>query len=309
MKTDLDHLPEKKQRELDRVVEILHEEFEDALSGGTAEWKKKGRILKIILFGSYARGNWVDEPHTMKGYRSDFDLLIIVNNKKLTSFEPYWYKAKDRLRLSRAVKTPVSLIVHSRREVNEALRQGRYFFTDIRKEGVVLYELDDEPLAEPKPLTPLDAYGMAKEYYEEWMPSIARRLETYRFELDKGHKDEGWRKDAAFTLHQATERAYHCLLLVLTNYSPPIHDLRDLRVFCEDLDRALAEAWPRDMRRYRAWFNKLREAYVQARYSKHYRISEEALNWLGGRVGHLHELVEAACRKRLAKLKAEAGVK
>ena len=60
MKTALDHLPERKQRELERVVAILHEEFEDALAGGSAEWKKKGRILKVILFGSYARGGRAD---------------------------------------------------------------------------------------------------------------------------------------------------------------------------------------------------------------------------------------------------------
>ncbi|SCW86159.1 hypothetical protein SAMN02927900_05795 [Rhizobium mongolense subsp. loessense] len=53
-KSSLDHLPEKKQRELARVVEIIHEEFENALKGGEAEFKKKGRIWKVILFGSMA---------------------------------------------------------------------------------------------------------------------------------------------------------------------------------------------------------------------------------------------------------------
>ena len=91
MKSSIDHLPERKQRELARIVAILLEELQDALNDATAEFKKKGRILKIILFGSYARGDWVDEPHTMKGYRSDYDLLIIVNNRKLTDFASYWY--------------------------------------------------------------------------------------------------------------------------------------------------------------------------------------------------------------------------
>src|SRR6218665_1654008 len=63
MKTDLDHLPANKQRELERVKAIIFEEFEDALALGTMSWKKKGRIDKIILYGSYARGGWVDEPH------------------------------------------------------------------------------------------------------------------------------------------------------------------------------------------------------------------------------------------------------
>ena len=48
MKSSLDYLPERKQRELARVLEILHEEFDDALLGGTAAFKKRGRILKVI---------------------------------------------------------------------------------------------------------------------------------------------------------------------------------------------------------------------------------------------------------------------
>ena len=91
----------------------------------------------------------------------------MVNSKKLGDFATYWYKAADRFPRDRYIETPVSFIVHSRREVNEALRKGRYFFTDIRKEGIVLYELDEESLAEPKPLTPKDAYETAKEYFEE----------------------------------------------------------------------------------------------------------------------------------------------
>jgi len=62
MKTSLDHLPASKQRDLERVVQIIFEEFADALSVSTADWKKRGRIDKIILYGSYARGGWVDEP-------------------------------------------------------------------------------------------------------------------------------------------------------------------------------------------------------------------------------------------------------
>jgi predicted nucleotidyltransferase len=162
MKSSLDHLPERKQSELARVVEILHEEFADALKGSTAEFKKLGRIQKIILFGSYARGTWVDEPHTMKGYRSDYDVLIIVNNAKLTD-PKYWYKAKDRLNYDHGIKTPVSPIVHSRREIVGSLRIGQYFFSDIRRDGIVLYELGADPLPEPKDITPAEAFRVAKE--------------------------------------------------------------------------------------------------------------------------------------------------
>lgn len=138
MRSSLEHLPEKKQCELARIVEVIHEELEDTLKGGTSEFKKRGRILKIILFGSYARGTWVDEPHTKKGYKSDYDLLVVVNDRRLTDFATYWSKAQDRLMHLSEVQTPVSLIVHSRREVNTALYEGQYFFVDIRRDGIVL---------------------------------------------------------------------------------------------------------------------------------------------------------------------------
>jgi predicted nucleotidyltransferase len=185
MKSSIDHIPLRKQRELGRVLEILHEEFEDALKEGTADFKKRSRILKIILFGSYAKGGWVDEPFTMKGYRSDFDLLLIVNDRRLCEFAEYWYKAADRLIHDKSIETPVSFIVHSRREVNTYLKEGQYFFSDIRKEGIVLYELDDEPLAEPQALSPVDRLRVAKGHFEERLPNAVRALETSRFQLSR----------------------------------------------------------------------------------------------------------------------------
>lgn len=69
MKTDIGHLPQTKQRELEKVVRIIHEEFAGIVERSKSDAKKDGRIYKIILFGSYARGTWVDEPHTLSVYR------------------------------------------------------------------------------------------------------------------------------------------------------------------------------------------------------------------------------------------------
>lgn len=297
MRSSLERLPEKKQRELTRIVDVIHEEFEDALKGGTSDFKKRGRILKIILFGSYARGTWVDEPHTKKGYKSDYDLLVVVNDRRLTDFATYWSKAQDRLLHLSEVQTPVSLIVHSRREVNTALYEGQYFFVDIRRDGIVLYELDDEPLAEPKQLSPADALRVAKEHFERQTQSTTefQQLAAYAIE-------HGWQKRAAFLLHQAAESAYSCFLLTLTNYSPPSHNLKFLRGLAEDHDQRLVEAWPRDQHRFTVWYNILNEAYVKARYSKHFEITGEALAWLLERTEHLLRLIEMICTERLGEL-------
>lgn len=82
MRTDLDHLPPAKQRELEHVVEILFEEFRVANENATAR-RKGAQILKIILFGSYARGDWIDAPLSANQYKSDYDLLVIVNQENL----------------------------------------------------------------------------------------------------------------------------------------------------------------------------------------------------------------------------------
>jgi predicted nucleotidyltransferase/HEPN domain-containing protein len=297
-KTNLDHLLPVKQHELARVVEIILEEFEDALKGASAEFKKRGRILKIILFGSYARGTFVDEPHTKKGYRSDFDILVVVNNRKLTDFSTYWNKAAERLMRHPEIGTPVSLIIHSLREVNAELRSGRYFFVDIRRDGLALYELDDEPLAAPGQLSAEEAWQRAAGYLADRLPHARVFFKTARFCVEQGDS-----KEAAFLLHQSIEQAYSTLLLILTNYSPPSHNIRFLRGLAEERAEELLNVWPHNQQRYLAWFNILNEAYVKARYSPHFEISKEAVEWLTERTELLLAAVEAVCRKYLDDIK------
>ena len=306
MRTDLDHLPAAKQRELERVVQILFEEFDEARALATQDWKKKGRILKIILYGSYARGGWVDEPHTAKGYRSDFDLLIVVNDKRLTDRVEYWAKAEERLNrelsITKTVKTPVNFIVHTLHEVNDGLAHGRFFFMDVARDGIALYQSDDRELAQPKPKSPAQAAALAKEYFEEWYPAAMRRYDFVKFGLEKGH-----RKETAFELHQTAESLYHCVLLVCTFYTPHVHNLGFLRTQAERIDRRLAFVWPMDSRKERAMFEKLKEAYVKARYSKHYRISADELTWLGACVEDLGRVVQEICLERIQMLERNAG--
>jgi hypothetical protein len=309
MKTSLDHLPQSKQQELAWVVDVLHAEFEDALKLGTSDLKKKGRIVNIILFGSHARGDWVKEPHTVKGYVSDYDLLVIVNNQKLTDYAKLWARAddvfiRDRTRAyneSKVAKPLVNFIVHSRHEVHNALKEGQYFFSDIRRDGIVLYALDDTPLPEATPLDAKKHLEVSKQYFEERFPAATNSLVLHSTAIEK----KMW-KEAAFLLHQAVEHAYSALLLTTTHYDPHSHNLTFLRSQAEGQDNRLIKSWPRDQHRYAAWFNTLNEAYVKARYSPHYNITEEALTWLGERTEKLHGLVEQVCTEHLAGLKGDA---
>jgi predicted nucleotidyltransferase len=199
-----------------------------------SDWKKQARILKVILYGSYARGGWVDEPHTAKGYQSDFDLLIIVNNEKLTDRIEFWSTAEDRLNrelaITKTLRTPVNFIVHTMHEVNDGLAHGRYFFMDIARDGIALYQSEDTEFHEPKPKTPQQALAMAREYFEEWYPS------AQAFDMSANGLEKRGTERSRVHLHQTVERLYHCVLLVCTFYTPHVHNLGFLRTQAERID-------------------------------------------------------------------------
>jgi predicted nucleotidyltransferase/HEPN domain-containing protein len=303
MKSDLDHLPEAKRRELAFVVGVVRDGFAFAVARRTMPKLRGGKLLKIILFGSYARGDWVEDP--VGRYFSDYDLLVVVDREELTDVPEFWARTEDKLLDELAsghnLRTPVSLIVHSLGDVNEKLRLGRYFFMDIVREGVVLFEEAGHPFAEPKPLSPAEALRETRDYYEEWFESADDFSQSAEDACARGKS-----KLAAFLLHQATERFYHCLFLVRTLYSPKTHNLNQLRQLAEAIEPRLKEVWPCSTKFERRCYELLRDAYVKARYSRHYRISGDELAWLAGRVERLQELVRDLCEARIAEL-AEAA--
>lgn len=187
-------------------------------------------------------------------------------------------------------------------EVNDGLAHGRYFFMDVRKDGIAVYQFDDSELHVTKPKTPDQAITMAKEYFEEWFPGAMRK-----FKLSRDAIDQQFTKEAAFLLHQTAESLYHCVLLVVTFYTPHVHNIGFLRTQAERLDLRLVDAWPRERRVDQARWEKLKEAYVKARYSKHYRISTEDLNWLAQRIENLGAVVHAIAQERIGALERHAA--
>lgn len=303
MKSDADHLPERNQTELDHIQRILLDEFAAAIATATKPHKRNGKVYKIILFGSYARDDWVDEPEN--GYQSDYDLLVVVSHTDLTEIADYWYIAEDRILRDPTIARPVNIIVHSLEEVNQALSRGEYFWVDIARDGIALYDLPCHALATPKPLTPADAYAMAQGYFDKWEPSIGEWLEMAEGAIARGPTG-GWQANAAFLLHQAAERAYACFLLVQTLYFPRSHNIKFLRSLAEDKEPMIVEAWSRLNKIDRRRFELLKRAYVEARYSPSYAITAEDLDALAVSVERLRGIVETLCRERLETLRKAA---
>lgn len=297
MPRSLNHLPAGKRAELAFVVEALTTSFDQERSKRRSERLNNGAILRIILYGSYARGDWVEDP--VGRYFSDYDLLVVVADERHTDVLEFWDTAEKRLLAALSsgarLRTPVNFIVHSQAEVDEALTRGRPFFIDILRDGVVLKDLPDAPaFAEPQPLAPETELAEARVHYEDWIPSAARALKGARFYVAEGDFN-----DAAFLLHQAAERLYSGLVLVLTLYTPKSHNLIRLRNLAEEIDPGLAEAWPTETKFQKRCFELLRAAYVKARYSRHYKVTAEELAWMRERIELLQVRVISLCQAHL----------
>ena len=140
---------------------------------------------------------------------------------------------------------------------------------------------------------------MAKGYYDQWFELAVSSRRFYQFGIETKQFP-----DAAYNLQQAAERLYYCILLVFTFYTPYSHNIKFLRQLAEKLSPRLAEAWPRETRKRESRFNKLKDAYVKARHSDQFRMTEEEFAYLSERVEILGTIVNELCQEKLAEMKA-----
>ncbi len=252
----------------------------------------------VILFGSYARGEYVEDTYVEKGilyeYKSDYDLLVVTLHDDLKCHLKIETKVNEVLRDTGIVKTPVSLIFHSGKHLNQSLMQGNYFFKDIKKEGIVLYDTGKVHLQNPKKLTAEEARQKAQGYFDQWYTNGNNAFKKYQFSFDQILLNE-----AAFDLHQATERYYTTILLVYTDYRPKEHDLERLDLRVKNCDPRFA-VFPHSTDEEKRLFELLRRAYVDARYKMdEYSISKEELDYLAEKVERLKGLTERLCKEKI----------
>jgi predicted nucleotidyltransferase/HEPN domain-containing protein len=284
MKTDLTHLPEHKQNELKSIVAALIPRYSE--------------IEMIILFGSYARGNWVEDKYIEKGttyeYKSDYDLLIILSKNGQSNSDTLTQSISGKLNELK-LDTPVHPIFHGIEFVNKELQEGSYFFGDIKKEGIQLFNTSRYKLDDKRDMSPAEVQANAQRDFDNWFVSANRFFETYDFNVSKDYL-----KEAAFQLHQATERYYGAIQLVFTGYKPKTHDIEALGHLAKAVNMEFGKVFPQASVQERQRFSLLKKAYVDARYNMDYKISKEDLAYLSERVQMLRDLTEQICIQKIA---------
>jgi len=285
VKTTLPHtLPEHKQAEIMAFKEALIPRFAE--------------IEMIILFGSYARGKYVEDKYMENGntyeYKSDYDLLIILSKNGHANSDTLTQSITAKLKEIK-LTAPVHPIYHGMEFVNHELSEGNYFFGDIKKEGILLFTTNRYQLAERRDMSATEMQTKAQRDFDNWFESADDfyRIAKSELQIDK-------LKTAAFNLHQATERYYGAIQLVFTGYKPKTHDIEDLGALAKACDIEFDKVFPKASKQEHDRFELLRKAYVDARYNMDYKITKGDLEWLSERVELLRTYTKQICKLKMS---------
>ncbi|MCD7931514.1 MAG: HEPN domain-containing protein [Tannerellaceae bacterium] len=288
MKNSIAYLPKDKQEELNFLVnEVL---------------KRLSHTEYIILYGSYARDHYVrrgirvekDGVPTVK--ISDYDILVLtsgINSKKvetiLDNVEDLFFAGKDFDR-----DTPVQFINDDVKNFNKFIEQGRYFYTQIKGEGVILFNNGKYKLARRRKLNFEEIKEQAQEYFDEKFQKANGFLRQAKHAYDD--------KDypiASFDLHQACENYYYAIRLTFTLRNNKQHNLSKLSASVKKYSEDLRKVFPQDTPEEKRLFSLIKAAYVDARYNPYFVVTKEDIGQLVPKVELLRKIVERICEERI----------
>jgi len=269
----------------------------------------KNEVLKrlpqteyIILYGSYARDNYVKRAIRVEDGGiptvkiSDYDILVItsgINPKKaetvLDNVEDIFFSGKDFDR-----DTPVSFINDDIKTFNKYIEESRYFYTQIKEEGIILYNSGKFKLARRRKLNFDEIKEQAQEYFDEKFQKANNFLKGAIF-----YYAETDYKEASFLLHQACENYYYAIRLSFTLRNNKQHNLSKLsgsvKKYCDDLTKVFPQNTPEEKR----LFTLLKAAYVDARYNPHFVVIKDDIEALILKVELLRDITKRICREKI----------
>lgn len=277
----LSHLPLNKVKELETITQRIVA-------------TEKAEI--VVLFGSYARGDYKEQRGKEQGKRSDYDILVVTADADTRK------GLRKKLRgVFKNIDIPVQLIVEKIGFVNSSLEEKQYFFTDIKREGKVLYNSGNFTLSDPKELTPTRRREIAEEDFKGWYHQAKSFYRSANYDIN----DKEFRS-ASFHLQQVVEMCYTTVEMVFTHYNPHEHNLEALRNRTLAFDPRVKEAFPCDTEEQKELFDHLNFAYIGGRYKseKEFPVTQQQLDYWSSEAKKLLELTETICQQRITILKA-----
>lgn len=288
MKRSIRFLPPRKRQDLQQLAELIRENVK--------------QVEMIILFGSYAKNKYVDydqriEFGTPTYYMSDYDIVILTRKPIGAIGSSLYEKIKDRFfeNKNRPFHTHPQFVNYGIDDFNYALSKAHYFETEIKRDGVILYDSGAYKLARRRKLDYTEIRDRAQKYFED---KFGRALS---FLIDvphpAGRKDY---KQASFYLHQSAENFLRTIPMAFILYGHKSHDLSELMNAAKKHTTEIFKAFPRDTEEEKRLFDLLQRAYIESRYNPDFEVTKEDIDALIPKVEQLRDIVEKVCRERIA---------
>lgn len=288
MKTSLSFLPAEKQRDLARLTELIRAEIKD--------------VVMVVLYGSYARGTYVDcDQRTEFGvtnfFLSDYDMLIVTKRRLGVKEFDVYTRIKDKFfgPMDRSLHTNPQFINESISHLNHNLELGQYFYSEITQQGVMLYDSGEYTLSECRELNYAEIAKIAQKYYNKKFTDANDFLLGAKFYADSEKFNP-----CSFLLHQATENYLRTIPLVYILYGYKDHDLELLMSYCKRYTLELAKVFPRNTDEEERLFKLLQRAYVEARYNDEFVVTRTDIDALIPKIELLRDITEKVCKEQIA---------
>lgn len=289
MKKSITYLPSANQRDLHFLVESI--------------LTRVKQTEMIILFGSYARNDYVvyDEKFEfgkLQFYVSDYDILVVTSGlsdgiaiKLLNNVEDLYYnRAEDPDR-----QPPVQFIAEDMKKLNKYLSESRYFYTQIKQEGVVLYDSGKFKLARRRKLSFDEIKQQAQEYFNDKLERANGFLQTSKLIYDNM---QDYRL-CSFNLHQACENYIYTIRLVFTLENPKQHNLTKLLNSVKKYSNEFIKVFPQDTPEDKRLFELIKAAYVNGRYDPDFVVTKEDIDALVPKVELLRDITMRICEDKI----------
>ena len=122
--------------------------------------------------------------------------------------------------------------------LNKELERSQYFFTDIVKEGIKMYDTKEFKLAKPRELSFKEIKEFAESEFDKCFIYGSQFIDKV-----KPVTSEVTCVIDSFLLHQACERFYNAISLSFTNYRPKNHKLEELGSMAKRFSRELVSVF------------------------------------------------------------------
>lgn len=295
MKRSIRFLPPRKRQDLQQLTTLIREQVK--------------HVEMIVLFGSYAKNKYVDydqrvEFGTPTYYMSDYDIAILTR-KPIGAVESSLYeKIKDKFfeNKNRPFHTHPQFVNYGIDDFNYALTKAHYFETEIKRNGVILYDSGSYTLARRRKLDYTEIKERAQKYFDD---KFGRALS---FLVDVPHPAKRFDyKQASFYLHQSAENFLRTIPMVFILYGHKSHDLSELMNAAKKHTTEIFKAFPRDTAEEKRLFDLLQRAYIESRYNPDFEITKEDIDALLPKIEQLRDIVEHVCRERIAYYDSQSG--